>query len=410
MIAPSVIASWESLVVRAKGPTKPFGKPVPVRPKAKGTRLNIRPLTLYVGFGLLLATNVITLVGLLMAPDLAKLINGESQTVLSAYEDRISQLRLEVDRLQSRHYARAGDINLQLQELAQQQEVLVEQHQYVKQLADKAAELGIEVATLPPQAAGDGLGDPASLVTGSIGTPGDPASEVAAAAAGISKMMGDSRLALAALSDEATTKTDGIMATLARVGIKPKLPAFDAGAEGGPLLPPIDGPDAPSLVDDANLVAEALARYKAARLAADVAPVHTPLTRATRMSSTFGNRKDPFTGRLAFHSGLDFAASRGTSVLAAGSGKVSFVGQRSGYGNVVEISHGGGLTTRYAHLSAFLVKEGQTVKTGTPIARVGSTGRSTGPHLHFEVRRTDNVIDPAPFLNAGRAVRKILAS
>jgi murein DD-endopeptidase MepM/ murein hydrolase activator NlpD len=396
-------------VVRAKGPTKPFGKPEPARPRPTGHRLNIRPLTLYAGFGVLVATNVVTLVALLMAPDLAKLINGESQTVLSAYEDRISQLRLDVDRLQSRHYAQAGDINLQLQELAQQQEVLVEQHQYVKQLADQAAELGIEVTALPPQATDDST-DTAALTTGSIGTPGDPASEVAAAAKGISQMMGDSRLALAALSDEATAKTDDLMATLARVGIKPKLPVFDADAEGGPLLPPVDGPDAPSLVDDANFVAEALARYKAARGAADVAPVHRPLIAATRISSIFGNRKDPFTGRLAFHSGLDFAAPQGTSVLAAGAGKVTFVGQISGYGNVVEITHETGLVTRYGHLSAFLVKEGQTVRTGTPIARVGSTGRSTGPHLHFEVRRTDNAIDPAPFLNAGRAVQKILSS
>jgi murein DD-endopeptidase MepM/ murein hydrolase activator NlpD len=201
------------------------------------------------------------------------------------------------------------------------------------------------------------------------------------------------------------------MDALGRVGIKPKLPNFD-DAEGGPLLPPADDAEtsSSSLVDDANAVAEALERYKVARNAADLAPVHRPLTTITRISSTFGNRKDPFTGRLAFHSGLDFAAPQGTSVLAAGYGKVIYVGEMTGYGNVVEIDHGNGLVTRYGHLSAFLVKEGQWVKTGTPIARVGSTGRSTGPHLHFEVRRSDSAVDPSGYLNAGRNLQKILAT
>ena len=142
--------------MRAKVPPKPFGKTSAKSPKPPGSRLAIRPLTLYAGFGALLATNALTLVGLLMAPDIAKLFAGQNDSVLTAYEDRISQLRLEVDRLQSRHYAQTGDINLQLQELAQTQEVLVEQHQYVKQLAEKAAALGIDAGgpTHPCPAAG----------------------------------------------------------------------------------------------------------------------------------------------------------------------------------------------------------------------------------------------------------------
>jgi murein DD-endopeptidase MepM/ murein hydrolase activator NlpD len=223
-------------------------------------------------------------------------------------------------------------------------------------------------------------------------------------------MMNDSRQALAALSDEASAKTDQIMGTLATIGIKPKLPSFDDTAEGGPLLPPIEGPETPSLIDDANDVAAALQRFAAAKSAAALAPVHRPVASMTRISSTFGNRKDPFTGRLAFHSGNDFAAPQGTTVLSAGAGTVSFVGQISGYGNVVEVTHAGGLITRYGHLSAFLVKEGDVVSTGTPIARVGSTGRSTGPHLHFEVRRADNAVDPARYLNAGRVLQRIVAS
>ncbi|MEP7241224.1 MAG: M23 family metallopeptidase [Devosia sp.] len=388
-----------------KGPYKPFRKhkAAAVKPTHRHT-LSVRPVLLYGGFLALMATNAVTLVGMLMAPDLAHLM-GSGTSLAGAYEDRIAQLRLEVDRLQSRHYAQAGDINLQLQELAQTQEVLVEQHQYVRQLADKAAALGIDA----PPAAGAAKPVTDTLITGSISPSANPADRVAAVAADLNSMMADSKLALAAISDEASSKTDRIMGALATIGIAPKLPD-DADAEGGPLLPPVDGADAGSLVDDANAVATALERYRIAKGAADIAPIHKPVLSVTRISSTFGNRTDPFTGRLAFHSGIDFAAPQGTTVMAAGSGKVTFVGQISGYGNAVEITHVGGIITLYGHLSAFLVKQGDMVGTGDPIARVGSTGRSTGPHLHFEVRRADDAINPAPFLAIGRTLQKIVAS
>ena len=385
--------------MRKSVPSKPFAKPAQ-RPPRSPSRLVVRPLVLYGGFTALLATNVLTLVGLLMAPDISRLFVGQNDAILMAYEDRISQLRLEVDRLQSRHYVQAGDINMQLQDLAQTQELLMEQHQYVKQLADKAAELGIEttVAETNPSA------DPTLVSALASGNPSD---QIEAATTSVNRMMDESRVALATLSDEATSRTDEIMSTLAGIGIKPKLPSLDA--VGGPLLPAIDGPESSTLIDDANTVAAALERYRAARGAADLAPVHKPLVAMTRQSSTFGNRKDPFTGRLAFHSGIDYAAPKGTKVLSAGAGTVTFVGQISGYGNVVEVTHMNGLVTRYGHLSAFLAKEGQKVSTGTPIARVGSTGRSTGPHLHFEVRRSDSAVDPTRYLNAGRELAKILA-
>jgi len=396
--------------VRAKVPPKPFGKHPAKIPKPTGSRLAVRPLVLYAGFGALLATNALTLVGFLMAPDVAKLFTGQNDSVLTAYEDRISQLRLEVDRLQSRHYAQTGDINLQLQELAQTQEVLVEQHQYVKQLAEKAAALGIDSAapTSPaPLPAPDLLKTPPAAAPGAA-TDGDADAKVAAATASVNQMMDESKLALATLSDETSAKTNQIMGTLATIGIKPVLPDKDGDAEGGPLLPAVDGAEGTSLIDDANAVSEALDRFKVARDAAAIAPVHQPITTTARVSSIFGNRKDPFTGRLAFHPGIDFAAPQGTTVVSAGAGTVSFVGQISGYGNVVEVTHDGGIITRYGHLSAFLVKEGDAVSTGSPIARVGSTGRSTGPHLHFEVRRSDTATDPARYLNAGRILQRIL--
>ena len=339
-----------------------------------------------------------------MAPDVSRLFTSKSDDIVTAYEDRIDQLRVEVDRLHSRSYAQTGDVNLQLQELAQQQEVLTEQHQYVKALAQKAAELGIKAAQAPI-ATGDDTDD---LVTGALsayvptGNTSIDTTELQ-----VRQMMGETRMALAAISDAATSSTNEILDELGQIGIRPAMPD-DNDAVGGPYLPANDGPDAANMVDDANAVADALTRFKAARTAIDAAPVHMPMVGQMRMSSNFGNRKDPFTGRLAFHSGMDFGAPSGTMVLSAGTGEVTFVGEKSGYGNVVEVTHSNGLLTRYGHLSAFLVKEGQSVKTGTPIAKVGSTGRSTGPHLHFEVRRSDQAINPIQYLNAGKRLQRFL--
>lgn len=118
----------------------------------------------------------------------------------------------------------------------------------------------------------------------------------------------------------------------------------------------------------------------------------------TAVSSEFGWRKDPFTGEKRFHGGIDLPASEGTEVKAAMSGRVQFKDNQAGYGNVVVIDHGQGFSTLYAHNKEITVKPGDWVKKGSTIARVGSTGRSTGPHLHFEVRRDGNKIDPKKFL------------
>jgi murein DD-endopeptidase MepM/ murein hydrolase activator NlpD len=116
------------------------------------------------------------------------------------------------------------------------------------------------------------------------------------------------------------------------------------------------------------------------------------------ISSTFGIRSDPFTGKLAYHSGIDFAAPEGAQARAVAPGVVTWAGERSGYGRMVEINHGNGYVTRYAHNSSVLVKVGETVGKGQAISRVGSTGRSTGPHLHFEVLKNGRAIDPQKFV------------
>lgn len=116
------------------------------------------------------------------------------------------------------------------------------------------------------------------------------------------------------------------------------------------------------------------------------------------ISSFFGKRPDPFTGKTAFHAGIDFAGAPGTRVLAAADGVVSLAGKDSSYGKVVEVTHGSGYVTRYAHNATLLVEPGQTVRRGDPLALMGSTGRSTGTHLHFEVLRDGRQVNPMSFV------------
>lgn len=139
---------------------------------------------------------------------------------------------------------------------------------------------------------------------------------------------------------------------------------------------------------------------KLTQQAANIAklPTAMPIESYPYLSSSYGWRRNPFNGQVSRHEGLDFSAPPGTPIRAATGGVVRTVTVHSGYGNMVEIDHGEGLVTRYAHAKVILVKEGELVTRGQMIARVGSTGLSTGPHLHFEVRKDDKALDPRVFL------------
>jgi murein DD-endopeptidase MepM/ murein hydrolase activator NlpD len=120
------------------------------------------------------------------------------------------------------------------------------------------------------------------------------------------------------------------------------------------------------------------------------------------ISSYFGSRADPFTGYAAVHKGLDFAGPQGTKVMTVAAGLVTFAGERSGFGEMVEINHGNGLATRYCHNEKLLVKQGDMVRKGQDVALMGSTGHSTGPHLHFEVLKNGTQVDPLRFIGEDR--------
>jgi len=181
---------------------------------------------------------------------------------------------------------------------------------------------------------------------------------------------------------------------------------------GGPLIDAKD-PRAlaaildvdPGFAERIQHVATDLSDTQALTTATDDLPLARP-TQNTEQTSGFGVRADPFTGRPAFHAGQDFAGPIGTPIRATAPGVVSFTGVRTGYGNTIEIDHGHGFKTRFAHLSAIGVTVGQHVALGERIGAMGSTGRSTGPHLHYEVWVDGRPQNPKRFLEAGDYVQQ----
>src|SRR6185437_6008551 len=156
--------------------------------------------------------------------------------------------------------------------------------------------------------------------------------------------------------------------------------------------------DLSQTIDRRSAQFNALANVMLGRqLSAEIRPSGRPVQNGY-ISSGFGERMDPFTGEEGVHKGVDFAAPAGTRVLAVAAGVVTWAGPREGYGNLVEIAHGKGYSTRYAHNSVILVKVGDEVQRGEPIAEVGSTGRSTGPHVHFEVLKGGTQINPMSYV------------
>ena len=182
-----------------------------------------------------------------------------------------------------------------------------------------------------------------------------------------------------------------------RLGLDPRgMMSSMRDAQGGPLEELATERDG-SIDPRFERLGLSIARMEALENSIDGIPQFMPADRYS-ISSYFGVRRDPINGRAAMHPGLDIRGPRGAPIYAAAVGTVTFVGRKSGYGNVVEISHGNGLVTRYGHMSATRARRGQHVEAGDVIGAIGSTGRSTGPHLHFEVRVNGRAVNPRPFL------------
>ena len=231
----------------------------------------------------------------------------------------------------------------------------------------------------------------------------DPAARLAILDRSLERMDNGQMKALAAIDRSAERAAARDAAVVARTGLDPaKLTApRGAGGVGGPFIPAEIDPKAPAFELALARTARDVAAAERLKALMPFVPVRMPLLGDASISSPFGYRADPFLGRLALHPGVDLIEAWGAEIHATGAGRVTHAGPMGGYGIMVEIDHGNGLLTRYAHMSKVMVEEGQDVAQGAVLGKMGSSGRSTGPHLHYEVRVDGEPVDPERYLRAG---------
>ena len=264
------------------------------------------------------------------------------------------------------------------------------------------------IGDLPAEAAG---GDTVSDSTTEAQRTIDKVSSAVPEATGLAKLEARQLAFVERLTRFADRRSRDASAAIAKLGLNPNalIASVDGNdAKGGPFMSLATSRDG-SLDPRFERLGLSLARMDALeRGLAGIPSVHP--ASMDYISSGFGYRSDPINGGAAFHAGLDFKGPIGAPIYAAAKGIVSFAGRKQGYGNCVEIDHGNGLTTRYAHMSRFAVVPGQPIAAGETIGAIGSTGRSTGPHLHFEVRVGDRAVNPRPFFEKASNVRQEIHS
>ncbi len=315
-----------------------------------------------------------------------------------AYEDRIAALRLQVDRVTSRQLLDQDAFTARLDDLLNRQGVLMKRSQQVSDLTEKARKLGVK------------LGDD-DLITGSVAPAkvertGRIDTMLSRIDTDLGRIGRYQETTLNALEAQMQDNEKNVRGAVADLGLsldnlvpKPKTPP--PPGMGGPLIP-LRMDSVENFQVRANYVIGQLGWLDDLRKSLNILPVRNPLLLDSEVTSGFGGRIDPFVKRPAFHAGLDFHGDKGDPVRATADGVVTKAERVGGYGNLVEVTHGNGFATRYGHLSAILVMEGQKIRAGQIVGKLGSTGRSTAPHLHYETRIASNAINPLRFVRAGR--------
>jgi len=348
---------------------------------------------------------------------------GRQTELQFAYEDRIAELRAQVDRATSRQLLDQEQFEQKLNAVLQRQATL---EQRMAALGGDLASTGSirpPRGALPPEttpkaspisdtvifsappdreARLESREGPASLTRiSSRGDAGGLDGILGRLSAGLDNIDRKQIAVLNDMEERADSKARRMRSVLSDLGVNPvRMPT--GATVGGPFVPLNPAKASASGFDRqlyrVNVVRAQISQYLQALVAV---PLRKPVIGEVDMSSPFGMRMDPFNGRPAIHTGIDLRGEVGEPVHATAAGRVSLAGREGGYGNMVEIDHGNGLATRYGHLSEIDVKVGQMVRIGETIGHIGSTGRSTGPHLHYETRVNGEAVDPQKFLRAG---------
>ena len=364
--------------------------------------------------------------------DVLKRLIARQADMQFAYEDRIAELRAQVDRITSRQLLDQEQFEQKLDQVARKQATLEQRAGMLHTLGDPATTGSIKPAgkgSAPETSRGSNILKPSPINdTVIFSAPPDREARLEsriiafAAPTGGKRMRGGVEGALLRMQDSLDrleqqqmtalnsveenfdSKARRMRSVLTDLGLDAGKPPTDtrlahAGATGGPFVPV--RPDAGGF--ERQIYRINIARNHVERLTRTLAsvPVRKPIFGEIDMSSPFGMRMDPFVKGPAIHTGIDMRGDTGDPVRATANGTVTVAGVNGGYGKMIEIDHGNDLTTRYGHLSEIDVKVGQSVKLGQIIGKIGSTGRSTGPHLHYETRLDGEAVNPEKYLRAG---------
>jgi murein DD-endopeptidase MepM/ murein hydrolase activator NlpD len=360
--------------------------------------------------------------------DVLKRLIARQAEMQYAYEDRIAELRAQVDRIASRQLLDQEQFEQKLEALVRKQSTLEQRAATLGSLPDYTP-----TGSIPKPARGSDAGKgsppkpspindtvifqappdrearlesrilPVLNLRNAAKTRGGVEGALARMQESLERIEAKQSVSLNALEENVEARARRLRSVLSDLGINPgkALPVPPPGGVGGPFVPANLASEEKSF--ERQLYRIHLSRSQVDRLTRTLleVPVRKPVSGEIDMSSGFGMRVDPFLRSPALHTGLDMRGDPGDPVRATANGTVTSAGNNGGYGKMIEIEHRNGLSTRYAHLSAIDVKVGQSVKIGQVIGKIGSTGRSTGPHLHYETRVDGEAVDPQKYLRAG---------
>ncbi|MEX0752738.1 MAG: M23 family metallopeptidase [Xanthobacteraceae bacterium] len=401
-----------------------------------GRQLRLGPIAFWIAVGALVIMGVWTIATatyFAFREDVLTRLIGRQAEMQFAYEDRVADLRAQIDRITSRQLLDQEQFEQKLEQLMRRQAVLESRSSTLSAAADPMLTGSIKLA---PRSGGADL--PAARLpkpspisdTKTFSVPPERKAWIApssASGAGTAKPAGvhatlarlqtsldhverQQYATLGALEESYSSRAHRMRSVLADFGLNPgKAPSvFSRSGTGGPFVPAKPRGEAGAFEHQLYRINLARAHVDELSRTLVTVPLRKPVTGEIDLSSGFGMRIDPFLHTPAMHTGLDFRGDMGDPIRATAAGKVTHAGWNGGYGKMVEIDHGNGFSTRYGHLSEIGVSAGQLVRTGQIIGRIGSSGRSTGPHLHYETRVEGEATNPQKFLRAGDLLGGIL--
>jgi murein DD-endopeptidase MepM/ murein hydrolase activator NlpD len=377
-----------------------------------GRQVRLGPIAFWIAVGTLVimaAWSITTATYFAFRDDVLGGLIARQAEMQYAYEDRIADLRQQIDRMSSRQLLNQEQYEQKLDQIMRRQSALENRANAIQTMPDgivtgSTRPTGREVTRSVPNRPQPVPDKSSNLVLPERTTARDSGvvNALARLEASLDRVEARQSASLASMEEGYEAKARRIRGILADLGLdNARFGGREHAGVGGPLVPARLPAYAGAFEQHVYRVGMARVQLERLTRTLSTVPVRKPVMGELEVSSGFGVRVDPFIRAPALHTGIDFRGETGDPARATADGNVTVAGWQGGYGKMVEVDHGNGFTTRYGHLSEITVKVGQRVRAGHIVGKVGSTGRSTGAHLHYETRVNGEAVDPRKFLRAG---------